>query len=88
MADALMYFFGGVLACLAAAGFGFGFIQNRKAKKEYQNYEKEREQKVQALMESAHELAKTKVDSIPNDQLLAESNKRLSARIANKSAKE
>lgn len=80
-ADFVQGIVAGFLLLLSAIGVGFGFIQKKK-------YDKERESKINGLMESAHELAKKDVDSKPIDDLIAESNKRLSARMANKSSKE
>lgn len=88
MADFIIHFIGGVFATLAVLGLGFGFLQGRKAKRLDEQMKKDREKVVQTLMESAHELAKKEVDSKPIDDLIAESNKRLSARMANKSSKE
>jgi hypothetical protein len=69
MANVVFAFFVGVLSALAAAAFGYGRIQKKL-------YDKEREKKVNDLMESAHELAQKKIAESSVDTILAESNKR------------
>lgn len=68
-------FAGGSL--VGISGFIYGYFQKRK-------YKKERQEKIDALMESAHELAKAKNANKSIDQLIDESNKRYGPAMADK----
>lgn len=87
MADIIIHFIAGIMATLAVLGLGFGFYQGRKSKSLDEQMKKEREKTIQTLMESAHELAKSKIDSKPMDDLIAASNKRLGPAMADKPEK-